>query len=215
MKLQKKGKVLRGSIDYSEAIASALRAELGDTHRAVKTLMKWTGASERAVKNWLAGESGPHGRYLIAILRYSDAAMQTILAASRRLDLLDHLLHKNGNPASGSDREVQSRANSSNQNNHHHRAGDDPNRDPVHGPVYDPDHLRDLGLNDRQIWFLGSLVRAPRAGARTIQGHFNVSSKTAKRDIAFLKSKGFVQFMGTRRRGRYVLVISKSSGKWE
>lgn len=83
-------------VDYSEAIASALRSELGDTHRAVKTVMKWTGASERAVKNWLSGERGPHGRYLVKILRHSDGALQTILAASRRLDLLTHFLQQNG-----------------------------------------------------------------------------------------------------------------------
>lgn len=36
--------------DYRTAIAAALRDELGLTHRAVKTAMRWTGASERTVK---------------------------------------------------------------------------------------------------------------------------------------------------------------------
>ena len=212
MSLQKKGKKLRNAIDYSEAIASALRAELGDTHRAAKTVMKWTGASERAVKNWLSGESGPHGRYLIAILRYSDVAPQTILAASRRLDLLDHLLRKNGNTASGRNVDPGKSANSADRGDHRRTANHDPNREPDHDPIDDPDRFRDLDLNDRQIWFLDVLIGSRgahrRACARSIEERFDVSRETAKRDIAALKSKGVLQFIGTRRRGRYVPVMA-------
>ena len=35
---------------YADAIAEALRTELGATHRATKTLMRWTGASERTAE---------------------------------------------------------------------------------------------------------------------------------------------------------------------
>lgn len=215
MSLQKKGKKLRSAIDYSEAIASALRAELGDTHRAVKTVMKWTGASERAVKNWLSGESGPHGRYLIAILRYSDGAMQTILAASRRLDLLDHLLRKNGNSVSGRDDTPRKPANISDRGMNRRAAYHDPDNEPDHDPIDDPDRFRYLDLNDRQIWFLNVLLRSRvvhhRASARSIEERFDVSRETAKRDIASLKSKGVLQFIGTRRRGRYVPVAAMLS----
>lgn len=43
--------------DYRAAIAAALREELGQTHRAIKTAMRWTGASERTVKYWIAGDA--------------------------------------------------------------------------------------------------------------------------------------------------------------
>lgn len=57
---------------YREAVAAALRAELGQTHQAIKTAMRWTGASERAVKYWLSGERGPSGEHLIALAQHSD-----------------------------------------------------------------------------------------------------------------------------------------------
>ena len=41
-----------------EAIAAALVADLGQTHRAIKTAMRWTGASERTVKYWMSAERG-------------------------------------------------------------------------------------------------------------------------------------------------------------
>jgi len=44
---------------YRTAIADALRRELGPTHQAIKTVMRWTGASERTAKYWLSGERGP------------------------------------------------------------------------------------------------------------------------------------------------------------
>jgi len=86
---------------YATAITAALRDELGDTHRAIKTVMQWTGASERTVKNWFSGSSGPSGENLIAVVRHSDAVFtmfmllagrdQTI-AAKKLIDARDTLV---------------------------------------------------------------------------------------------------------------------------
>ncbi len=70
---------------YREAVAAALIQELGLTHRAVKTAMRWTGASERAVKYWLSGERGPSGEHLIALVGHSDAVLLAVLALAGRL----------------------------------------------------------------------------------------------------------------------------------
>ena len=69
---------------YISAIGAALRAELGDTHQAVKKLARWTGANERTVKNWLAGRSGPSGRHLVDIIRNSDQALYALLQLAGR-----------------------------------------------------------------------------------------------------------------------------------
>ena len=90
--LPKKGKKLHrrastggGDVNFEQLVAKALRAELGSTHQAIKTVMRWTGASESAVKNWFAGSHGPSGKYLIALMRHSDLVlMQFLWAADRR-----------------------------------------------------------------------------------------------------------------------------------
>lgn len=69
---------------YATTIAEALRAELGDTHRAIKTVMRWTGANGRTVKNWLAGASGPSGKHLILLVRHSDSVLKTLLNLAGR-----------------------------------------------------------------------------------------------------------------------------------
>jgi hypothetical protein len=86
---------------YPEAIAYALKCELGASHQAAKTVMAWTGAGERTVKNWLAGISGPSGQHLVDLMRRSDAVVavlmmlagrQQVIAAQRLIDVRNKLL---------------------------------------------------------------------------------------------------------------------------
>lgn len=89
--LPKTGKVLpkqdeRGTskLTYAAAVAAALRTELGDSHRAIKIVMKWTGASERTAKNWLTGTRGPTGDHLVSLVRHSDAVLKIFLQLAGR-----------------------------------------------------------------------------------------------------------------------------------
>lgn len=69
---------------YAAAIAAALRAELGTSARATKTVMHWTGASDRAVKYWLAGSRGPDGWHLILLAKHSDSVLHSLLEMADR-----------------------------------------------------------------------------------------------------------------------------------
>jgi pyocin large subunit-like protein len=78
----------KGEVKYPAAIAAALRAELGNSHQAVKTVMRWTGANERTVKNWLAGRWGPRGEHLLALLRHSNAVLEVVLLLAGREEII-------------------------------------------------------------------------------------------------------------------------------
>lgn len=69
---------------YAARIAYALRTELGTTHQATKTLMRWTNANERTVKNWMSGSNGPRGEHLVALVKHSDLALMTFLCMADR-----------------------------------------------------------------------------------------------------------------------------------
>ena len=71
-------------VRFAGAIAAALRAELGNSHQAVKTVMRWTGVNERTAKNWLAGTSGPRGEHLIELIRHSDSLLDAVLRLANR-----------------------------------------------------------------------------------------------------------------------------------
>jgi hypothetical protein len=69
---------------YPQAVAYALKCELGATHQAIKIIRRWTGAGERTVKNWLAGTSGPSGQHLVELIRHSDDVLTVLLILAER-----------------------------------------------------------------------------------------------------------------------------------
>lgn len=70
--------------EFCTLVAAALRNEVGGGHRAMKTLMRWTSASERTTKNWLAGAHCPSGLHLIQLAKNSDEIFNLMLALSER-----------------------------------------------------------------------------------------------------------------------------------
>ncbi|WP_066659488.1 MULTISPECIES: hypothetical protein [unclassified Sphingomonas] len=86
----KTGKELHSEGDETNLaamISQALIAELGASHRATKTAMRWTGASERAVKHWLAATHVPKCDHLVSLARHSDQVLWAVLAAAGRGDV--------------------------------------------------------------------------------------------------------------------------------
>jgi|SRR5271165_4310790 len=75
-------------LSYAASIAMALRGELGESHQAIKTVMRWTGATDRTAKNWMTGMRGPTGEHLISLARHSDAVFEILIRAAGRESLL-------------------------------------------------------------------------------------------------------------------------------
>ena len=50
--------------------------------------MKWTGANERTIENWMAGANGPSGKHLIELIRHSDEVCLLVLRLAGRNDAL-------------------------------------------------------------------------------------------------------------------------------
>jgi predicted HTH transcriptional regulator len=67
--------------------------------------------------------------------------------------------------------------------------------------------LEKLGAlyNDRQKWFLNQTGKGIRVSSSELAAHWDISQKTAKRDIADLKQKGLIEFSGAPKNGYYSL----------
>lgn len=76
---------------FNLAIAAALKNELGQTHQAVKIVIRWTGASERTVKHWLAGTHGPTGDNLVNLVANSDAVFKLLMNRAGRAGSLANI----------------------------------------------------------------------------------------------------------------------------
>ena len=91
MSLTKKGRTIQSesgnafpSRSFAEAIADALHREYDPAHAGVKTVVRLTGANERAVRNWFDAKNGPNGEFLIALCRHSDQVLNTVLILAQR-----------------------------------------------------------------------------------------------------------------------------------
>jgi predicted HTH transcriptional regulator len=60
-------------------------------------------------------------------------------------------------------------------------------------------------VNDRQKWFLKQTGKGIRIPSSDLAAQWNISQKTAKRDIADLKRKGLIKFLGAPKNGHYRL----------
>ena len=67
-------------------------------------------------------------------------------------------------------------------------------------PVNVPEHVP---VNERQHWFLEQLGAGKKLKAADIADHFTVTNMTAKRDLADLKGRGMIEFIGSPKTGWY------------
>ena len=204
--LPKKGKMLhlwvgvtKSPKDYAELIAEALKMEHGDTHRSIKTIMRWTEASERSVKNWLSGESGPSGYFLMRLFVKSAAVRALVL----------ELIVETGHPALALP--VASTIEPSADNWPVAKDRSAAVNGDIYGDIYgDMDvtinRPEPTSLNPRQEWFLERVARNEKCTAEDIASQWEVALRTAKRDIGLLRDSGRISFAGSRRLGRYVIM---------
>jgi hypothetical protein len=212
-----------GSASYASMIAQALRRELGSSHRATKTVMHWTGASERTAKHWLAGHHGPGGGYLIVLMRESEAVCEAILTAAGRRDavIAARMLAAHGKVA-----EVMALVRRDVSGPAEDRAVDLDQGAGCGGRGSDDREVnrvndRNRGLtgpapkerlNPRQRWYLEALAAGKEVRAGDLQRRWGVSEKTARRDVAALKDCGMIEFVGPPKTGRYRLASGIISG---
>jgi hypothetical protein len=69
---------------YAREVGNALRSEIAATGRSAKDVMRWTRASERAVKGWISGRRGPSGEHLLPLMACSDAVFAAVLKITGR-----------------------------------------------------------------------------------------------------------------------------------
>ena len=60
-------------------------------------------------------------------------------------------------------------------------------------------------LNPRQRWYLEALAAGKEVRAGDLRRRWDVSEKTARRDVAALKDCGMIEFVGPPKTGRYRL----------
>ncbi len=74
--------------EFAQVIAHALRDEVA-RGASIKTIMAWTGAGERTVKEWLAGTNAPRAFQLEFLMRSSDLIYARLMARTGRTPVVN------------------------------------------------------------------------------------------------------------------------------
>lgn len=191
--------VLGGRDMLAQTIADLLRKEHGDTHRAIKQLMNQANASERTVKHWLSAQHAPDTLFFLRLMVSSPVIRAFVLGL---------IEGPASNPlSSASDRPIRAVAREAYVTGEAAFSAltkDARENDPEDGPDRDPKHDPEpVELNERQHWFLERIVAGDRYSAKEIMAVWQVSLKTARRDIRGLQLAGLLVYSGSRRKGRY------------
>ncbi|MDX3807662.1 hypothetical protein ACXIUS_15075 [Bosea thiooxidans] len=191
--------VLGGRETYAETIAELLRKEHGDSHRAIKQLIRQTDASERTVKHWLSAQHGPDAVYFLRLVVSSPVIRAFLLgliespAANALTAPVDRFSLAAAREAYAAGEAAGGRPATAARKN-------DPERVLERDPINVPDPIE---LSDRQRWFLARVAEGSRCGAKEIVAVWQVSLKTARRDIGALQKAQLLEYVGSRRKGRY------------
>lgn len=74
-----KSQISLSDSQLSEFIGLALRDELGGSRRAAKTIIAWTGVSDRTARAWLNGNASPSSLHLLMMAAQCTSVMTTML----------------------------------------------------------------------------------------------------------------------------------------
>ncbi|MGV1822676.1 hypothetical protein ACQZ63_26230 [Agrobacterium sp. CG160-95] len=180
-------------------LADLLKKEHGDSHRATKELMRQTGASERTVKHWLSAQHAPEVMFFLRLVVSSPVVRAFLLgiiegpASDRTAPANDHSFRVASKEAYATgEAAIATLAANSRRN--------DPNHVPEIDPKDDPEPEL---FNQRQQWFLEQIKAGERFSAKEIVLTWHVSLKTARRDISALLHSKLLEYIGSRRKGRY------------
>ncbi|MCZ7888904.1 hypothetical protein [Agrobacterium salinitolerans] len=180
-------------------VADLLKKEHGDSHRAIKELMRQTGASERTVKHWLSGQHAPEVMFFLRLVVSSPVLRAFVLG------IIEGPASEQTSPANDrvirfATREAYATGEAANTTLAATRRRNDPYRVPERDPKDDPEPQ---SFNQRQLWFLEQIRMGERFSAKEIVQTWHVSLKTARRDISALLHSKLLEYIGSRRKGRY------------
>jgi hypothetical protein len=172
-------------LELAKIVAKALREDFGDMASAIKQIGQITSANLNTVTNWYQAKNVPSSRHLLVLARTSPGILRLVLMQIGGEDLWDAFQLYPARKRTVSRR--------------HDIGRDTPKR--IETDV--TTNVTTTDLNERQNWFISELNRGSDCNAQSLAHEWNVTIRTARRDISRLKSYGLIKFSGAKRNGRY------------
>lgn len=177
------------SLKLAKIISVLLHRDFGQSPSPIKRIGQATNINLRLIKNWYQAKNAPSSNHLITLARSSPSVLKYILIQIGGNNLWEVFKFFSIYKSADSDARLHSSLSAKNSTQNV----------PINVPINN--------LNPRQKWFLGVLQVHDQAYTKDIMLHFNVTLKTAKRDIKKLAGAGIIKFVGSKKSGHYYLNI--------
>lgn len=196
MSVHKIGKTLLKKVSHKSIaimVANALREAHQNDSSTVKQIGRKTGINLHAISKWMNARCAPDSVHLITLVQCYPAVFEGIIKmAGYDISVTGEISHPCQFCKSASQEENDS-------------------KESTYRVKYVPINVMlpiDVAskLNARQLWFLSKLQHEQMSKTSAIETQWDVSLKTAKRDIQQLMSLKLIRYEGARKTGYYVLV---------
>jgi hypothetical protein len=175
----------------AQMVSNKLRLAHQKDGSSIKKIGKITGIDAFTISNWYQAENTPNSVHLLMLMTFYPGLLrnilETIATARQQLSLPPNLagLSLYNDPCT-----CEGKFYCRDKN--------------VLGNI--PAHVKtEFPLSQRQLWFLVKLQYEEKPNAGTISHYWQVSQRTAKRDIAHLSKNKIIRFIGACKNGYYVL----------
>lgn len=180
----------------SKIIAFSLRQDFGCGESAIKKIGRKTGTNLRAVRNWYEAKNTPSTKHFLALMQ---------IAPTLKNWVLEDILMGDPGADSGAIFEEKSGSKKVKISSLIPSWITDISTD-INVGNHVPRNVPIKNLGVRQEWFLVQLRNGHKSSAQEIAAHFKVKIRTAERDIAGLRDKGYVTYVGSRRSGYHKII---------
>jgi len=175
-------------------IQKILRTKIDESSIAAKNISYDMGLSESTIKKWREGRNTPSLGHLLILAHHYRGVLETFLELSGNDYLIAHIRclrspsysHANGIQNNGKNVEI----------------------DPINDPANEAVNAESTNLSSHQKWFLDAIRNGAKPSKSSLVKRWGVSERQAKDDIADLKARGLIRFVGAKKNGRYTALPS-------
>ena len=180
-------KVVELEQEITTKIAGALRQKFRKSSTAVKSIANETGGALATVKKWYEGRNPPSLGHFLMLCRHYDEILKAFLNLSGNGYLIAFIRSKDVSEPILPD---------------HEAGGISVENDPENVTI----NVTIRSLNKRQRWFLDKVRHRITPTIEEFVDRWNMTKRTARRDISELLHRNLIKRVGSKKNGRYEVV---------
>jgi hypothetical protein len=185
-----KSEAITSEQEISKILGQYLRKIFPDSKKGIKAISRDMGADVRTVWNWYNGLNMPSLGNLALLAKAYPGIAKPILEILGRTDIWE-----------GYEKQVMISETDLKRYENHQKSE-------FYSDIFVGINLsHNVKMNQRQLWFIKRLQLGFEVKAANIEKFWNISARTAERDVSVLVQNQIIKFVGSKKKGAFRLYI--------